>query len=85
MADVRAYQQELDRAAASRQDPLTARGLTLMWYPNKAQWRVIWVMAAGFTVVTLPSIDTGGGPLLFALFIDGALLVWKLQKPTASK
>jgi hypothetical protein len=42
-------------------------------------------MAAGFTAVTLPSIKFGGGPLLFALLIDGVLLVWKLQKPTPSK
>ena len=52
-----------------------------MWYPNKLQWRVIWTMAAGFTLLTMPDIVYGHiGLLWLALLIDGVLLIWRLQK-----
>jgi len=51
-----------------------------MWYPNKAQWRVIWTMAIGWTLLTLVLGRGPNGAFLLALLIDGALLVWKLQK-----
>jgi hypothetical protein len=51
-----------------------------MRYPNKAQWRVIWTMAIGFTIVTILTIDRSADLVMLALLIDGVLLVWKLQK-----
>ena len=52
-----------------------------MWYPNKAQWRVIRWMAAIVTLLALAMAVNGEpGFLVLMFWVDGALLVWKLQK-----
>ncbi len=50
----------------------------MTWYPNKAQWRMIWVIALGWTAFTV--VIAAWGPALLALLIDGLLYIWKLQK-----
>jgi hypothetical protein len=44
-----------------------------MWYPNKAQWRVIWAMALGWTAFA--AAEQALGAFLLGLLIDGLLLV----------
>jgi AbiV family abortive infection protein len=53
---------------------------SLVWYPNKNQWRVIWPMAIGWTLLTLVLGSGLSAAFLLALLIDGVLLVWNLQK-----
>ena len=50
-----------------------------MWYPNKTQWRVIWIAAI---LATLFLSGGTGSFVVFGLCIVGlgALLVWMLQK-----
>ena len=51
-----------------------------MWYPNTAQWRVIWAVAVVIGILGLMSLDRGGGFFLFALFFDAGVLIWWLQR-----
>ena len=48
-----------------------------MWYPNKAQWLVIWIMAAMACVALLVAYDIYGAVL--STLLIGALLLWKLS------
>jgi hypothetical protein len=51
-----------------------------MWYPNRAQWRVIWGMAIIVTLFAVVAATNGEPFLLFIMFlVDGGLLIWKLQ------
>jgi len=53
-----------------------------MWYPNKAQWWVIWVVAilASFVFV-LNSYASNQGIVFGACVVGlGALLVWQLSR-----
>jgi hypothetical protein len=58
-----------------------------MWYPNREQWRVIWLWAGTFTFVSVVSLFYYGNPgsLLLAALIDGILWIWKRQKSGNSK
>ena len=49
----------------------------VMWYQNRDQWLVIWIMALGWTALSAATQQLGA--FVFALLIDGALLIWKLQ------
>ena len=52
-----------------------------MWYPNRNQWRVIWAVAAIFTLLAATGLPYGNfEPFLFMFLIDAVLLVWKLQR-----
>ena len=52
-----------------------------MWYPNTAQWRVIWAVAVIIGVLGLMSLAADGvGFFLFALFFDAGVLIWWLQR-----
>jgi hypothetical protein len=53
-----------------------------MWYPNRAQWRVIWLMATAFSLLALfiGSHNQNAAPVLVAVLIDGILYIWNLQK-----
>jgi hypothetical protein len=52
-----------------------------MWYPNRAQWWVIWSIAALFSLLGLfAAFGREPGLLLIMVLVDGALLVWRLQR-----
>jgi len=52
-----------------------------MWYPNRAQWRVIWLLAAFFSLLgAVAAVNGDSGLVLIMILIDGALLAWKLQR-----
>ena len=53
-----------------------------MWYPNKAQWRVIWTVAilASFVFVINVSPSEQGIVVGTCLVVLGALLVWQLNR-----
>ena len=53
-----------------------------MWYPNKAQWWVIWIVAllASFIFVNSVHWRNQGVTFAFCLVGLGALLVWQLAK-----
>ena len=56
-----------------------------MWYPNKAQWVVIWLVAAAVTIIALNSSGPSNpGNLVWALIMDGVLLVWWFQRRGSS-
>jgi Sec-independent protein secretion pathway component TatC len=54
-----------------------------MWYPNKAQWWVIWVV---FVVASFLFVGAMSGPdetmlaLASCVLVFGGLLVWRLNK-----
>jgi len=48
-----------------------------MWYPNKAQWWVIWIVG----VVAFLFLVNGVVGVALGLVVLGALLVWQLSKP----
>jgi len=53
-----------------------------MWYPNKAQWWVIWITA--ILLILLIMVDASGetepSHLGASILIIGSLLVWQLSK-----
>lgn len=49
-----------------------------MWYPNKAQWIVIWILAV-IVSIGLIGLYEGAGLLVGAVIIGG-LLIWQLSK-----
>ncbi len=54
----------------------------MAWYPDKSQWRIIWVV---FVLAVLVSVDWSGeypmkaSTFIFYLVIAGGLLVWRNQ------
>ena len=48
-----------------------------MWYPNKAQWLAIWLMAAIACLALLVAYDIYGAVL--SVLLIGALLLWWLS------
>jgi hypothetical protein len=47
-----------------------------MWYPNEAQWWVIWIAAILISLVAF----AGGSPIL-GIALPAVLLVWYLSRP----
>jgi len=57
-----------------------------MWYPNRAQWRVIWGMSIIATLFALVAAVDGQPGLLFLMFLaNGGLWIWKLQRDVSDK
>lgn len=52
-----------------------------MWYPNRLQWRVIWIMAIGWTLIKVNDLDYRPERFIYALLIDGVILVWWFNRP----
>jgi hypothetical protein len=48
------------------------------WYPNAAQWRVLWAVAA-ILCIGLPTIFEAAGILIDAVIIGG-LLFWRFSR-----
>jgi len=53
-----------------------------MWYPNKAQWWVIWITAILITLLIMMDAREETEPLHIGacVLIIGILLTWKLSK-----
>jgi hypothetical protein len=49
-----------------------------MWYPNKAQWWVIWITGILLSVAVLAAMDTVGFIVVIPLL--GGLLILQLSK-----
>jgi len=53
----------------------------MMWYPNRVQWRVIWI-AAVLAIIALSARLDSATAFSVSIVGLGALLVWKLQRPS---
>ncbi|HEY4359515.1 MAG TPA: zinc ribbon domain-containing protein [Bryobacteraceae bacterium] len=55
-----------------------------MWYPNKPQWRVIWIAAALAALALSAKLDSATALAVCSVGF-AALVVWKLQGPDPSE
>ena len=53
-----------------------------MWYPNKGQWIVFWIVGIIVSVGSFGAFD-GGGFVVSAIILGG-LLIWQLSKTKSS-
>ena len=54
-----------------------------MWYPNKRQWRAIWITVALATLVELVAAgksSNGADRLVVVVIVWGALCVWRKSR-----
>lgn len=55
-----------------------------MWYPNRSQWRVIWI-AAPIGLLFWLTGDQGAERLGIVVLAIAALVVWRLAMPKQSR
>lgn len=52
-----------------------------MWYPNKQQWIVLWVVGIIISLGSFGAFDAGG--YVVSAIVLGGLLIWQLSKKSS--